>query len=346
MLKKINNHIEEYNILITDDEPVFLDTLTQFLEKGKRKIEENLSNKSKKVKINIHNAQSKEETLQKIIEDEQVIDIAIIDQNLPDGDGVNLINTALDRGFFLDYILISGDLDPSELRSRGVVKYHQKPIKLNLFADEIHKLIDDKYNLRHIERETTLTRFYNLINEKTLFSQNHINELLSYIDIMANKLNLSLAQTISSKRAATYHDVGKLCTPEEIFLKPVSELTKEEKEIARKHVERGTKLLRLARCYEEAEIVYQHHEKWDGSGYPQGLKGEEIRLEARLISVVEGYCGDKYPKPYKKAVKPKKAYLDMIENARKNKKDPYITQKFNEVLLDIGKIKKETYEKV
>ncbi|HMU93296.1 MAG TPA: histidine kinase N-terminal 7TM domain-containing protein [Anaerolineales bacterium] len=103
------------------------------------------------------------------------------------------------------------------------------------------------------------------------------------------------------RRGAILHDIGKMAVPDEILHKP-DKLTDNEREIIKKHPEIATKLLSPIPFLKKAlDIPYSHHEKWDGSGYPQGLKGEEIPIAARIFAVADVWDAVTSDRPYNKA---------------------------------------------
>jgi putative nucleotidyltransferase with HDIG domain len=115
--------------------------------------------------------------------------------------------------------------------------------------------------------------------------------------------------------AAVVHDVGKLAVAREILAKP-SALDEEEWKSMRRHPEAGAAL--LAPCpapTEVLEIVRSHHERWDGSGYPDGLAGEEIPLGARIIAVVDSYCAMVESRPYRPPRRPANARAELLAGA-------------------------------
>lgn len=122
--------------------------------------------------------------------------------------------------------------------------------------------------------------------------------------LLAEALGLSAAQVELVRRAAPLHDVGKIGIPDHILLKPGT-LTPEEFEIMKAHTTIGAKilsgsqfpLLQLAR-----DIAHAHHERWDGGGFPQGLKGEGIPLEARIVAVADAFDAMISNRPYRKAL--------------------------------------------
>jgi HD-GYP domain-containing protein (c-di-GMP phosphodiesterase class II) len=97
------------------------------------------------------------------------------------------------------------------------------------------------------------------------------------------------------------HDIGKIGIPDGILLKP-GPLTEDEWKIMRRHPEIGKQLIeKIPFLHGAVPIVYSHHEKWDGSGYPRGLKGEEIPLGARIFMVVDAFDAITFDRPYSKA---------------------------------------------
>ena len=130
------------------------------------------------------------------------------------------------------------------------------------------------------------------------------------------ELNESDLQALST--ASLLHDVGKLAIPEHILNKP-GMLSPEEYEKIKIHPAVGAEILAQARFpYPVAEIVSAHHERWDGSGYPKGLRGEEIPLAARILSVVDCYDALSSPRPFRRAVSLEAAIEAIVEESGKS----------------------------
>jgi PAS domain S-box-containing protein len=118
---------------------------------------------------------------------------------------------------------------------------------------------------------------------------------------LAGVMNVSESELVQIRRGVLLHDMGKLGIPDSILLKP-GKLTDEEWEIMRKHPQFAYEMLSSITYLKSAlTIPYCHHEKWDGTGYPRGLKGEQIPLEARLFSVVDVWDAVTSDRPYRKA---------------------------------------------
>ncbi|KAF2955143.1 HD domain-containing phosphohydrolase [Marinitoga sp. 38H-ov] len=156
-----------------------------------------------------------------------------------------------------------------------------------------------------------------------------VGELAQYIAI---KLNLPEDNIIEIKEFSPLHDIGKIFIPLEILNKK-SRLTEKEYEIMKKHTIYATKLLGEDAYFETAlKIALYHHEKYNGKGYPFGLKGDEIPIEAQIVSLVDVYDALRSERPYKKAYSHEKT-LDIILNGD----DRTSPADFNPKILDILK---------
>jgi len=119
---------------------------------------------------------------------------------------------------------------------------------------------------------------------------------------MGEKLNLSDDEKLELEFAGRMHDIGKITIPDYILKKP-GKLTEDEWEIMKAHTTNGYQILRSADKYSKlAEYALTHHERIDGKGYPQGLKGEEIPLFSRIIGICDAYEAMTADRPYRKAL--------------------------------------------
>lgn len=131
----------------------------------------------------------------------------------------------------------------------------------------------------------------------------HIQRMAHYSALIAAQLGLSEEEQETLLNAAPMHDIGKVATPDHILLKP-GKLGPEEMEIMRQHARIGYELLKSSHAHMlqlAAEIAYAHHERWDGCGYPQGLKGEAIPLVGRIVAVADVFDALTSARPYKSA---------------------------------------------
>lgn len=149
---------------------------------------------------------------------------------------------------------------------------------------------------------------------------------------IAKKLNISDDENlIHIKRGAILHDIGKMAIPDAILLKP-DKLDANEWRIMKKHPEYAYEMLSdIAYLQPALDIPYCHHEKWDGTGYPRALKGEEIPIQARIFAVVDVFDALTSDRPYKKAWSTDEA-LSYIDDNRGIHFDPKVVDAFREVL--------------
>ena len=144
---------------------------------------------------------------------------------------------------------------------------------------------------------------------------------------LARKMGLSEDRLVLIRRGALLHDIGKMGIPDHILHKP-EELTEEEQRIMRQHPQLAYDMLEpIAYLRDALDIPYCHHEKWDGTGYPRGLSGTQIPLEARLFTIVDVWDAITTDRPYRKGW-PKKKSLDYIRSESGKYFDPKLVEVF------------------
>ncbi len=174
----------------------------------------------------------------------------------------------------------------------------------------------------------------NVMSEKTHETKEHCQRLEKLGSQVAEKMNLKEHQIEKLKVLAILHDIGKIAIPQYILEKP-GKLNEEEWTEMKKHSEIGYRIAKKTPEFEAvAYEILSHHERWDGKGYPQGLKGSEIPLEARIIAVVDAFDAMVTDRSYRKALTTKEAIQELINNAG-TQFDPLIIEVFiNEVIAD------------
>jgi putative two-component system response regulator len=140
------------------------------------------------------------------------------------------------------------------------------------------------------------------IEAKDRYVYGHARRVSGYATAIGRRMRLGVHELEQLSLAALLHDVGKISTPDSILLKPAA-LTEEERAVVRLHSERGARLLAAVPEMEEvASAVRHHHENYDGTGYPEGLAGEQIPLASRVIHVADAYDAMTSPRPFRAAL--------------------------------------------
>jgi putative nucleotidyltransferase with HDIG domain len=183
---------------------------------------------------------------------------------------------------------------------------------------------------------STIGALSTAIEAKDGVTSSHIHRVQHYAMGLANAIGGLDAQTLKAiEAAALLHDTGKLAVPERILNKP-GKLTPAEFETMKLHVEVGADILSSIEFpYPVVPIVRAHHENWDGSGYPHGLKGIEIPIGARILSIVDCYDALTSDRPYRAAMTDEEA-LSIIRARRGTMYDPAMVDMFERVARDIG----------
>src|SRR5438874_2349052 len=168
------------------------------------------------------------------------------------------------------------------------------------------------------------------IDAKDQTAQSHIRRVQVYATGLARALGMTSNELQGVKTAALLHDIGKLAVPEHILSKP-GPLTQEEFQKIRIHPEVGAEIISgVPFPYPVAPLILSHHERWDGKGYPSGLKAEEIPLGARILSVVDYFDALMSDRPYHKAMSIEAA-ISLLRQEGGKALDPRVVQTFIEM---------------
>jgi putative nucleotidyltransferase with HDIG domain len=164
-------------------------------------------------------------------------------------------------------------------------------------------------------------------------TEGHTQRVTDMTVKLARKMGISEERLILIKRGALLHDIGKMGIPDTILHKP-EELTTEELQIMRKHPQLAYDMLEpIAYLRDALNIPYCHHEKWDGTGYPRGLAGTQIPLEARLFAIVDVWDAITTDRPYRKSW-PREKALSYIREQSGTYFDPQLVEMFLQEMDD------------
>src|SRR3954466_3606948 len=183
--------------------------------------------------------------------------------------------------------------------------------------------------MRDLERsyDVTLEALGDALDLKDAETEGHSKRVTAFTIAMARAMGLNGDRIRVIARGAFLHDIGKMAIPDAILRKPGA-LTEDETEIMKEHCYRGYQMLRkIPFLAEAADIVYSHQEKYDGSGYPRNLKGEQITLGARIFAVADTLDAITSDRPYR-AAQPTKAALTEISKFSGTPFDPTVVKTF------------------
>jgi PAS domain S-box-containing protein len=178
--------------------------------------------------------------------------------------------------------------------------------------------------------DTTLDGWSRALDLRDRETEGHTRRVTEFTLQVARKFGFAEEELVQIKRGGLLHDIGKMGIPDAILLKPGS-LTEDEWVIMRKHPAYAYEMLSPIEYLQPAlDIPYCHHERWDGSGYPRGLKGEQIPLGARIFSIADVWDALNSDRPYRKAWERKKA-LEYVRSLTGTHFDPAVVNAFLEM---------------
>lgn len=218
-------------------------------------------------------------------------------------------------------------------------KTDDKQSIIEIIANAENHMYRHKLHERSSMRSKTIDLIMNTLFEKSNRELLHSNRVSAICRAIALKMNLDKDVINQLGIAGLLHDIGKIGIDEKILNKD-GRLTNEEREAIEKHPEIGWRLLSSTDEFSElSQLVLTHHEKWDGSGYPNGLKGETIPLEARILVVADAFDAMTNERTYRKEVSNEEAIME-LKRCSGTHFDPDIVDVFvNQVLLDLENIR-------
>jgi putative nucleotidyltransferase with HDIG domain len=211
---------------------------------------------------------------------------------------------------------------------------------MNTLAGQVAIAIDNINmfgNLQHTHQElalaydNTLEGWARALEYRDMETEGHSRRVTKMTLTLAQKLGINSKELIHIRRGALLHDIGKIAIPDNLLQKPAP-LDEQEWEIMRQHPTYAYEMLKsIDYLHPALDIPHYHHEKWDGNGYPLGLKGEQIPLAARIFAVVDVWDALTSDRPYREAWTEQKA-LDYIRQQRGKHFDPRVVDGFFEIL--------------
>ena len=281
-------------------------------------------------------ASSGEEALKYIAENE--FDAMLLDIMMPGIDGLEVcrrVRKDLNQKL-LPIILVTTLMSPDDIAKgmeAGANDYVSKPFNGVEMVARIKAAVDHKRMTDRLDdTESALFALARMVEAKDKTTGDHCDRLAHTAVVFGEYLGLGYDEIEALRKGGVLHDIGKLGIPDSILLKE-DPLTDEEWVIMRQHTVIGARLCQpLKSMRKTADIVLCHHEKWDGTGYPQGLKGEDIPLLARIFQILDIYDALSSVRPYKKAFPHDKVIAIMKEETEKGMWDPELMDKFMHII--------------
>lgn len=259
---------------------------------------------------------------------------SILCQPYESKDSVNIIFVISGRLFHTN--------DRSYIHPGERIVFKNLDVTHHLSVIEETKLLRIRKGNHFVKQASDVNDIYQLIHkiqEKDMYTEDHCNNSGNLAVQIATMLHLSETQIQNLLYAGKIHDVGKLQIPESILNKP-SQLTPAEYEIIKKHSEFGYDIvMRETQNADIAKIVLDHHERLDGSGYPKGLKGDEISIEARIMAVADSFDAMTSNRPYKASISIEAAFED-LQKYTGILYDPVVIDVLGEILFTFHQNKK------
>jgi len=321
----VNDFLEtqKANILIVDDEPMIRDLL-----------ENTLSRTGYVCSF----AQNGEVALEII--NRKPFDVVVTDIDMPVMDGIELAKI-IKSEFSADVIVMTGQIHSyqyDEIISLGASDFVQKPFSPREMILRINRVLQER-SLRQIAKKAhqdlkdsyidSIHRLVMAAEYKDEDTGDHIIRIGQYCAFMAEKLNLSEDFIDTIYYAAPMHDIGKIGIPDIILLKP-GKLTHVEFETIKTHAQIGARLLSRSKSkilQMAQEIALTHHEKFNGKGYPNQLKGTQIPISGRIVAIADTFDALTSKRPYKEPYPSEIAY-DILKKERGEHFDPDVLDIF------------------
>lgn len=301
-MNELISKAKDMSILYVEDEKLLRDSTAAFL---------------KKIFIDVDTAQDGSEALDMYMKNKY--DIVITDIFMPNMSGLELIKHIRKQNEKQEIIIASAYTELSYLIESiklGVTGYLIKPLNIEnilkvlaqslekiqafraveMYRTQLEEMVDERTkevielkNQQIVNYEFAVNSLVKMIEKRDTYTGGHSERVASYSRNIAKELGLSDEECSLIYKAGIVHDVGKIITPDSILLKP-GKLSKEEYSLIQDHVVVGYEILSDVPMYKNiADIVYAHHERYDGSGYPRALKKDEIPFFARIMAIADSF---------------------------------------------------------
>lgn len=271
----------------------------------------------------------------------QKVHIVLTDLHMPGTSGIELAQNLMEMYLDIPVVLLTGFNDLSLVKYAldvGVCDYIVKPVKIDelpvVIERNLHRKIIENQHLQENKAETlfkALKALMRALDAKDPYTYGHSQRVVKLAMLMADELKLSSHRRYTLQLSAALHDIGKIGMPDKI-LKKAEGLEDYEINKAKDHPIIGSQILgEIEELSEVASIVRHHHERYDGHGYPDGLRSSAIPFFSRILSIIDAYEALVSDRVYHKALDRKKALQIILKNSG-TQFDPGLVKLFNTVM--------------
>jgi putative two-component system response regulator len=258
------------------------------------------------------------------------VDLIVLDLAMPEVSGLDFCR-AVKAGRetrFIPVVMMAG-VQGAESEVAGILsgadEFLVKPLHPAVVRTRIRAMLRHKRAIDSLEEaESILFALAQAVEHRDRCTSGHCDRLATLSMALGAALGLPRPQILALHRGGYLHDIGKIGIPDSILFKPGA-LTPEEWAVMRTHTVKGEEICRSARTLAPVlPIIRSHHERWDGTGYPDGLRGEQIPLLARILQVADVFDALTSTRPYKAAQPPAAALETLREETRRGWRDPKV----------------------
>ncbi len=269
--------------------------------------------------------------------EQEVVDLIILDLMVPGMSGPEFCRSVKsDRRTQLIPILMITSIQGVENQVTGIDsgadEFLLKPLHPAVVRARIRCMLRNKAAIDSLEEaESILFALAQAIEQRDQYTAGHCERLARYSVSLGMALGLSRQQLLALHRGGYLHDIGKVAIPDAILHKN-GRLTDDEWTVMKLHPVKGEEICRGMKSLKPVlPIIRYHHERWDGGGYPDGLRGEDIPLSARILQVADIYDALTTARPYKPALDSEKAFQVLDEEASRGWRDPELVFLFKQL---------------
>jgi putative two-component system response regulator len=294
---------------------------------------------------------------------EEVFSLILLDIKLPDMDGLMIVEKAKRR--FSDVVTIVITAYPSsdnviKALRRSVYDFLPKPVDIEMLKKTVENALTEQEailenrrlceevakqnkrltaminDIKRLNREIskqyieTMRSLISALEAKDHYTKDHSENVARYAKVTAERMGLTENEVEDVFYAAQLHDLGKIGISDNILRKP-GKLNDDEWREVKKHSLLSEEILKPLSFVKFLPIIRHHHERFDGTGYPDGLNGEDIPLGARIIAVADAYCAMIKDRPYRKAFSKEKA-IEELKDCSGTQFDPKVVEVFLEII--------------